>query len=181
VWPRSRYERVQAPPSTGPEPPAAEVVTKTKPKEEPLVAVQKEETPAAPPPLERKPAIHKDEPTAPSPVATPEPAPPRAEEILAPPKAPEPPAPALETLGHEQIDRGMKQIAPKVKACFDLYGIVGRILVKVKIQPDGSVGAADVEGQPSDGGECVAGAVREALFPPFRGPPMTIRYPFQAE
>jgi hypothetical protein len=39
----------------------------------------------------------------------------------------------------------------------------------------------DVEGKPSDGGECVKGAVREASFPPFQGPPMTIGYPFQAE
>jgi hypothetical protein len=184
VWPRLRYERVQAPPSTGPEPPPVEVVTKTKPKEEPLVAPGEAPAPPPPPPAktEPRPAIRKDEtPAAPAPVATPEPGRPRAEEILAPPKPPEPTPPALETLGHEQIDREMKQIAHKVKACFDLYGIVGRILVKVKIQPDGSVGAADVEGQPSDGGECVAGAVREASFPPFRGPPMTIRYPFQAE
>jgi hypothetical protein len=174
---------VQAPPSTGPEPPPAGVATKTKPKEEPLVAAPIEEAPAAPAPppakTERKPAAQKDE--APAPVTKPEPDQPKAEEILAPPKEPEPAAPVLETLGHEQIDRAMKKIAPKVAACFDLHGIVGRVMVKVKILPDGSVGAADVEGKPSDGGECVQGAVQEASFPPFRGPPMTIRYPFQAE
>jgi outer membrane biosynthesis protein TonB len=194
-----RGERVQAPPTTGPEPP-------------PVVSVAPPEQPAtpAPPPAPPRPTgelVANAPGTRPAktehragvprreaeakeggaPAAEPAPAPAepaaKAEDVLVPP----PPAAASpvlpEKLEHEDIERGMTKIGARVQACFDLHSIQGKVMVKVKILPDGGVGSADVEGAPAgtEGGACVAKAVTEARFPPFRGPPMTIRYPFQAE
>jgi hypothetical protein len=190
-----REERVQSPPTTGPEPPPVVAVAPPEPKPE---------TPAPPPPPPAAAAAPAAPAKAPrpaiggvprheaagaakeaAPAAKPEAEPPamKAEEILVP-QPPAQPAPVLpEKLGHEEIERGMVKIASRVQACFDLHAIQGKVMVKVKILPEGGVGAAEVEGKPAgtEGGDCVAKAVGEAKFPPFRGPPMTIRYPFQAE
>ncbi len=187
-------ERVQSPPTTGPEPPPVVAVAPPEPKPAETPAPPPQATPvapapAAPPPpkMEHRAGVPRHEPggaaakEAAAPAAeTPAP---KVEEMLVPPPPAQPEPVLPEKLAHEDIERGMVKIASRVQACFDLHAIEGKVMVKVKILPDGGVGAADVEGKAagSEGGDCVAKAVREAKFSPFRGPPMTIRYPFQAE
>jgi hypothetical protein len=76
------------------------------------------------------------------------------------------------------IVNGMSRVKRAVAACY--LEQAGMAAVNVTISPAGCITSAVVGGTfaGTKTGECVAAAVRKAVFPAFTGPPMTLTYPF---
>lgn len=96
------------------------------------------------------------------------------------PKSDEPPKTGRQKLSHDEISAGMDRVEPAVNACYAKLEVAGQVVVKVKILPSGAVAAVEAvdrfAGTPT--GACVAAAVQRAVFVPFDGAAMTIRYSF---
>jgi hypothetical protein len=70
-----------------------------------------------------------------------------------------------EALDRAAISTGIAAVKAKVTSCRDSSETTGKVKLHVRVRPDGSVAAVDVESAPSRGlGECVARAVRDATF-----------------
>jgi hypothetical protein len=63
--------------------------------------------------------------------------------------------------------QGMRALKPKLKACYERYGVSGEVMVDVRIAPSGRVPSASATGEfaGTPSGRCVAKAVRTARFP----------------
>ncbi|MBI4507995.1 MAG: hypothetical protein HY698_00065 [Deltaproteobacteria bacterium] len=88
------------------------------------------------------------------------------------------------TLSREEVRKGMGSIQGKARACHDKYQVPGLVMLKVKIEPDGSVSSAvavDAKFKGTETGACVADAVKTARFSRWNGAPMTIDYPIKLE
>ena len=85
-----------------------------------------------------------------------------------------------ETLSQDQIKSGMGGVKGRVTACYEKLNVAGLAKVSVSIAKSGKVtkvvNTGEFKGSPT--GECVAEAVRGAVFPRFRGKPLTISYTF---
>ena len=83
-------------------------------------------------------------------------------------------------LWKQDIIDGMGPISARAACCYRAYRARGLFKVLVEIAPDGNVTAAREDdshaGTPT--ARCIEGAVKEAKFPAFSGPPMVITYPF---
>jgi hypothetical protein len=98
--------------------------------------------------------------------------------------APAAPAPGTgglpETLTRSDIQSGMRKIASKVQGCYDRFRAPGSAFVTITIAPAGVVSAVQIKGvfagKPT--GACLEAAARLAVFPRFKGQPVTITYPF---
>lgn len=92
--------------------------------------------------------------------------------------APDPSLP--ETLGHSQIQSGMRRIKGHVQNCYDRFKVPGLANVQVTIEQSGRVSTTRVKGifSGTPTGACVQAAVRRARFQKFRGKPITFTYPF---
>jgi predicted Zn finger-like uncharacterized protein len=85
----------------------------------------------------------------------------------------------------DQLDKGaivggMSKVKTKVADCYTQYKVPGLANVSVTIGKSGHVSSANVSGSFSGTptGSCVEKAVKSATFPPFKGSPQTINYPF---
>ncbi len=85
----------------------------------------------------------------------------------------------------DQLDKaaivgGMSKVKPKVADCYVQFKVPGLANVSVTIGKSGHVSSATVSGSFSGTptGSCVEKAVKSAGFPPFKGSPQTINYPF---
>jgi hypothetical protein len=85
-----------------------------------------------------------------------------------------------EQLSRQDVISGMSAIKPAVAACFADGAPRGVYSVQFVIFPGGGVKQARAVGPMKDtpAARCVEAAVRGAKFPRFRGPPMSIIYPF---
>jgi len=84
------------------------------------------------------------------------------------------------TLSRRIIQNGMRSIKPKVQDCYDRYKVPGKARIMVTIGQDGRVTSTTLKGvfAGSQTGSCVKRAASSALFPRFKGRPITISYPF---
>ncbi len=84
------------------------------------------------------------------------------------------------TLSRRIIRRGMLGIKGKVQDCYDRYKVSGRAKIRLVIGRSGRVTRSSLRGTfaGSPTGKCVKRAVSRALFPRFRGKPISITYPF---
>jgi hypothetical protein len=78
------------------------------------------------------------------------------------------------------IVEGMRAIKPRTQCCYQAFRVPGLANAWTKINGDGNVIETHVSGSlaGTPSGRCVEGAVKQALFPPFPGPPQVIIYPF---
>ncbi len=86
----------------------------------------------------------------------------------------------------EQLDRGavlggLSKVKPRVLACKDQFKVSGMAMVSLTIGKTGRVSSATVKGSlaGTPTGECISRAVKSASFPPFKGSPLTVDYPYQ--
>jgi hypothetical protein len=83
-------------------------------------------------------------------------------------------------LGKSDIVSGMQKIKGKVGDCYAQFKVPGMANVAVTIGKNGHVSAATVSGSfaGTPTGSCVERAVKSAGFPPVKGSPTSINYPF---
>ncbi len=83
-------------------------------------------------------------------------------------------------LKNSDIQGGLAKVKGKASACYAQYNVPGLVTISLTIGPGGRVQSASPTGKFSGTptGECVARAVKSASFPRFKGPPMSIEYPF---
>ncbi|MFH1131770.1 MAG: GYF domain-containing protein, partial [Pseudomonadota bacterium] len=84
------------------------------------------------------------------------------------------------TLERWEIQAGIKGVKERVASCFDRYKVPGLVMVKVSIGGNGRIESSSVSGRfaGTPTGSCVQSAVKSAVFPKFRGSPISITYPF---
>jgi predicted Zn finger-like uncharacterized protein len=85
----------------------------------------------------------------------------------------------------EQLDKGaivggMSKVKSRVASCYEQFKVPGLAQVAVTIAKSGRVQSANVTGSfaGTPTGDCVERAVKGAAFPPFKGAPQSINYPF---
>jgi hypothetical protein len=85
-----------------------------------------------------------------------------------------------ESLGKGEIVTGMNKIKPAVGSCYAQFKVPGLANVAVTIGKNGRVSSASVSGSfaGTPTGSCVEKAVKGATFPPVKGSPTSINYPF---
>ena len=85
-----------------------------------------------------------------------------------------------EAPSREAITAAMGKIKGRVQACYEKFQQTGVATVELAIAKTGKVQSANVSGKFADSetGACVAGAVKTASFPRFKGPTLKIDYPF---
>ena len=79
-----------------------------------------------------------------------------------------------------QIQGPLSAIKDKVNGCFERYGVPGIANVLVTVARNGTVAKAVVTGRFADTrtGDCVESVVKQTIFEPFTGAPMTFTYPY---
>ena len=85
-----------------------------------------------------------------------------------------------EQLSRAQVQGGMRKANGNASKCYTKFKVRGNVMVKVKIAADGSLTSAETTGKfaGTPTGECVVEAVKKVSFPKFRGPSMTVTFPF---
>lgn len=83
-------------------------------------------------------------------------------------------------LSVDDVRRVLKDVNPAVYKCYDSYGVPGRADVYLDVKGDGTIRTVEVRGELADTptGKCVAAAVKQARFPPFKRDSMQIHYPY---
>jgi hypothetical protein len=97
---------------------------------------------------------------------------------IPPTDAPPTDGPPPEQLDKAAIVAGMSRIAPRVRACFDQYRVIGVWTATLTIVNSGQVSKVHVAGPHLETANCIGNAVAGAIFPPFTGAPLTISYPY---
>lgn len=95
--------------------------------------------------------------------------------------APDPRLPR--SIGKTDIQRGMRRITGRVRACYEKFRVPGMATVKVTISSKGRLSSAVVRGRfaATPTGACVRTAVMAARFPAFSGSPISFKYPFMLQ
>lgn len=151
-----------------------------------------EEKPAGGATATKEPEKQPEEKLSPADTKPTEPSKPRDEidEILNASSKPQEKKPAAETtpgtalpekLSAEDVRAGMGKAKARIQACYDKYKITGTIELRVRIEPDGTVGSAeaiDDKFANTETGLCVEQAVKAVKFPAFSGAPLTLKYKF---
>ncbi len=91
------------------------------------------------------------------------------------------PVEAPRALTKAGIKKGVQTVISAVTACRDRFPVPGLYLIRMVIGPDGKVRSAQSVGGVTAGnmtGQCIAGAMADAKFPTFSGPPLTVTHPF---
>jgi hypothetical protein len=83
-------------------------------------------------------------------------------------------------LSMSEIQGGLGKVKGKASACYSQFNVPGTVMVNLSIGGNGHVSASHANGQfaGTPTGECVARAARSAVFPRFKGPNISIDYPF---
>ena len=83
-------------------------------------------------------------------------------------------------LSRDQIKAGMTSVSGKAVGCFQQFHVPGTALAKVNIAGSGRISSCDIMGVLSGTptGDCVCKAVKSGSFGRFKGPAMSVTYPF---